>query len=102
MGNMINLTEEEKRYISRYLNNRSNARDTVFIYGAYMLPSLLFAIYALFKQDFLAALVAYIALFVVVVLYLSYVRKSSDVFRPILAKLEGVTIEQLETPEASE
>jgi len=91
MTHSIQLTDDEKRYIAGYLQHRSQTADAVFTYGAYILPSFLFAIYALWKADFVAALVAYAALLVVALLYLGHVKKSSDTFRSILEKFEVAT-----------
>jgi len=88
MRRSIELTDDEKRYISAFLQHRSQTADFVFHYGAYILPSLLFAMYALWNGDFVAALVAYAALLVVVLLYLSQAKRSSDIFRSILEKCE--------------
>lgn len=90
MADSIQLTDDEKRYIAAYLQPRSRAADFVFQYGAYILPSLLFAIYALWNRDFVAALVAYAALLVVALLYLSHAQKSSDTFRSLLEKFDAV------------
>lgn len=90
MADSIQLTDDEKRYIAAFLQQRSKTADFVFSYGAYILPSLLFAIYALWKKDFVAALVAYVALLVVALLYLSHAQKSSDTFRTLLEKFDAV------------
>jgi hypothetical protein len=64
------------------------SRERSLWYVAYILPSVLFALYALWNQDFVAALVAYLALLVVAVLYLNYSGRYSEHFRSILAKYE--------------
>jgi VIT1/CCC1 family predicted Fe2+/Mn2+ transporter len=99
MVDTIHLTEDEKRYISAYLKNRSKTSDAIFHYGTYILPSLLFALYALWKEDFVAALVAYVALLIVAIIYLSYAKSSGDTFRSILEKFEAVVSNK---PEASQ
>jgi len=65
------FTEEERKMIYLYSRKRSSLLDTFSYYGVYVLPSLLFAAYSLWKHDFIAALTAYTALFIVAVLYLS-------------------------------
>ena len=63
------FTEEERRLIALYTHKPRANSDRVFLYGSYILPSFLFACYALWKHDFLAALTAYIALFIMALLY---------------------------------
>src|SRR5262245_48603817 len=98
MTRSVQLTDDEKRYIAGYLRHRSQTADAVFTYGAYILPSLLFAMYALWKADFVAALVAYAALLVVALLYLGHAKKSSDTFRSILEKFEVAASTQAASP----
>ncbi len=65
------FTEEERKLMYLYSHKRSTRLETISYYGIYVLPSLLFACYAVWKSDLIAAVTAYIALFIVVVIYLS-------------------------------
>lgn len=85
------FTDDEKRFISLYTYKRATAFDTIFHYGVYILPSLLFACYSVWNKDFIAALVAYIALFVIAVLYISNSAKYSSTLRSILEKYEAIS-----------
>lgn len=60
-------------------------------YGAYVLPSALFAAYGVWRKDFAAAFVAYVVLLVVVLLYLGWVRDASKTLRSALEKYEART-----------
>ena len=86
----IEFTEDEKHLIAYYLRKHSRRLDTAFHYGTYILPSTLFAIYSIWKQDFVAAIVAYGALFIVAILYLSYSGQYSQSFRNILKKYDAM------------
>lgn len=83
------LTEAERRAVASYLRHRPGRLDDVMAYGAYLLPSVLFAGYGLWRKDFAAVLVAYAALFIVVFLYLTWTRESSHLLRSALEKYEG-------------
>lgn len=60
-------------------------------YGAYLLPSVLFAAYGVWRKDFVAALVAYVVLLVVVLLYIGWVHGASKALRSALEKYEART-----------
>ena len=60
-------------------------------YGAYLLPSVLFAAYGVWRKDFVAALVAYVVLLVVVLLYIGWVRGASKTLCSALEKYEART-----------
>lgn len=84
----IEFTREENQLITLYIHRHRSWFDTLFHYGAYILPSFIFAIYAILKGDFVAAIVAYVALFVMAVLYLSYSGRCSRILRSILVKYD--------------
>ena len=85
------LTEAEKRTVASILRPRSHGWEIALAYGAYVLPSLLFAAYGVWHKDFAAALVAYVTLLIVVLLYLGWVRKASANLRSALEKYEART-----------
>ena len=60
-------------------------------YGAYVLPSVFFAAYGVWRKDFAAALVAYVALLVVVLSYLGWAREANERLRAALEKYEART-----------
>ncbi len=69
---MIELTKEERTAVESMIKRKISKGEVAFSYAIYIVPSLLFAIYALWKRDYVASLVAYSALFIVVVWYLAY------------------------------
>ncbi|MEZ5462833.1 hypothetical protein [Dokdonella sp.] len=85
------LTEAEKRTVASILRPRSDGWERALAYGAYVLPSVLFAAYGVWNQDFAAVLVAYVTLLVVVLLYLGWVRDASARLRSALEKYEAMT-----------
>jgi len=82
------LTDEERRVIHRILTREPNKKESIFSYGVYILPSLIFAAYGLWKHDYIAILAAYLALFIVAVMYLSYVHDSGRVLYSAVKKYE--------------
>jgi hypothetical protein len=82
------LTKEEKGAIARFLHKESKWYIYVFEVGVYLLPSVFFAAYALIKQDFIAALVAYAALFSTVFFYLFYSSKFYKALSSAVLKYE--------------
>lgn len=82
------LTKEEREAVARMLADDTGWRGTLFEYGVYILPTLLFAGYGMMKQDWIAALVAYVSLLLVAVMYLSYGKSFSTPLRSALRKYE--------------
>jgi hypothetical protein len=82
------FSPEERRLIAMYLRPGSRSPERRLWFVAYILPSVLFATYALWNRDFIAALVAYIALLVVALMYLSYSTRYSEHLRSALEKYE--------------
>lgn len=83
------LTDEEKAIIWRILKTKPGKLGAMFDYGVYVLPTILFSGYGLWKNDFMAMVVAYLALLIIVILYLSYSHKTSDSLRTALEKYES-------------
>jgi lipid-A-disaccharide synthase-like uncharacterized protein len=83
------LTPEERRLVFLYLKPGARAPERRLWYVAFILPSLLFAIYSLWNRDFVAALVAYVALLAVALMYLSYSSRQSEHLRSALEKYEA-------------
>lgn len=86
---MVDLTEDEKKAVLSAIRRKINTNEVVFMYATYILPSLLFTIYALLKQDYVAALVAYAALLVPAVWYLIYAFSSSKHLYSAIEKYEN-------------
>lgn len=82
------FTEEEKRIVHRILQRVPGKHEGLLIYSVYIFPSLLFAAYGLWKRDFVAVLVAYIALLVVALMYLSYTRGDGHALYSAVRKYE--------------
>ena len=72
-----------------YLRPGARTPERRLWYIAYVLPSVLFALYALWHRDFAAALVAYVALLTVALMYLSYSTRHSEHLRSALEKYEA-------------
>jgi predicted cobalt transporter CbtA len=83
------FSPEERRLVLLYLRPGALIQERSLWYLAYIVPSVLFAIYAVWRRDFVAALVAYVALLVPALMYLSYSGRYSKQFRSILEKYEG-------------
>jgi hypothetical protein len=83
------LTAEERHTVLLCLNPAYSNRGRWTWYAFYIVPSLLFAGYSLFNQDYVAALVAYIALLIPALMYLSRNFGSSDHLRTALEKYEA-------------
>jgi hypothetical protein len=66
------FSPEEHRLVLLYLRPGAMTPERRLWYVAYILPSALFAIYAVLHRDFAAALVACIALLVPALMYLSH------------------------------
>lgn len=84
----MNLTADEKAIVWRVLNEPARKLGIVFDYGAYILPTLLFAAYGVWKLEFAAMLAAYVSLLIIAVLYLSYAHNASENLRAALKKYE--------------
>jgi hypothetical protein len=87
MNNAFN--EEERQLIASYLLPTSKWCERSTWYVVYILPSALFALFGLWHRDYAATLVAYLALFVTTVWFLSYSTRYSNCFRSILMKYES-------------
>ena len=88
---MVELTKEERAAVDSMIKRKISKGEVAFSYAIYIVPSLLFAIYALWKQDFVASLVAYSALLIVVVWYLAYSFSSGKHLYLALVKYENAT-----------
>jgi hypothetical protein len=86
---MEDLTEEEKKAVLSAIRRKINTNEVAFMYATYILPSLLFTIYAIFKKDYIAALVAYGALLIPAIWYLSYSFGSSKHLYSAIEKYEN-------------
>jgi hypothetical protein len=86
------FTEEERRLIAAYLRSVQKRIEIGMWYAAYVVLSLLFAVYGLLNQDFAAALVAYLALLGVALMDLSYTFQHTNTFRSLLRKYERVSV----------
>ncbi len=69
------FTEEEKKIIAQMIQKMPGKAAFLFEYLAYVVPSVLFAIYGLWKGDFIAVAVAYAALLIVALAYLNYTHR---------------------------
>lgn len=67
----------------------------------YVLPSYLFACYALWRHDFIAAITAYIALLVEAVLYISKAGEYSATLASICRKSETMSVAIKGAPDTS-
>ncbi len=83
------LSDDEKRTVAHFLGRRRRTFDSVVEFGVFILPTLAFAGYGLFRHDFLAVLIAYAVLLTLVILYLGYARRSSELLRSALEKYEA-------------
>ena len=83
------FTDAERRFIAMYLHRAPSRFDTVFNYGAYVLPSVLFAGYAFGTASCVALLLAYVSLLIVVVLYLTYSGSMQQTMHTTLVKYES-------------
>jgi hypothetical protein len=86
-GMMEQLNRAEKVVLARYLQTPRTRIDSLFSFGTYIFPSLVFAIYGILKMDFAAVAVAYLALLIAAILYLSYQRRNAVTFHSALTKL---------------
>lgn len=83
------FTPEERALVHRYLNSRLTSSDTRRLHAAFILPSVLFCLYALYNRDFIAAFIAYIALLGVALVYLSQSSRNVPILRSVLEKYEA-------------
>jgi len=82
------FSDDEKRIISRTLFRKSGKSEQLFSYVVYLLPTFLFAIYGFWTRDFLAEFIAFLALFIIVILYITYVWRDWSVFHSAIKKYE--------------
>jgi|GEM_PF-3428586 len=85
------FTDDEKRLIALYTLKYRGGFDRLVLYGAYVLPSLLFACYAVWNKDYLAAITAYVALFILALLYISKSTEYTATFASICKKAEALS-----------
>jgi membrane protein implicated in regulation of membrane protease activity len=83
------LTPEERHTVILCLQPAAAAPERRLWYVAFVLPSLMFALYGLWHQDFVAMLVAYLALLIVALMYLGRNTTRSDHLRRALEKYEA-------------
>lgn len=84
----INLTDAEKRAVALYLY-KSKRLDVFLNSAIYIGPSIVFAGYGFVKNDFLALLVAYVAMLLVVLYWLVTASKDAIGLNGALAKYEA-------------
>lgn len=82
------LNDDEKQAVAQLIGTKPKLAVTVLEYSIYILPTLTFAIYGLWKQDYLAVLVAYGALLLLAISYLSYANSYSKLLQSALRKYE--------------
>src|SRR5262249_13332221 len=83
------FTPEERHTVILCLEPVAGRPEKRLWYVAFLLPSGLFALYGLWNQDFLAMLVAYIALLSVALMYLGRSSQRLDYLRTALEKYEA-------------
>jgi hypothetical protein len=85
---MEELTPEEHSTIARYLAKPPRGRlDYLFASVTYLIPSFLFAIYGMWKTDFIAIGFAYLVLLIAMIYILTYQSQSALVFHSAIGKL---------------
>jgi len=84
---MHNLTPEEQRTIARYLAESRGLFESFLQYAIYFVPSLVFALYGIWKADFVAVTLAYAVLFGLVVYLLNRQARANPIFRSAIGKL---------------
>jgi hypothetical protein len=83
------FTPQERHTVLLCLQPAAAAPERRLWYVAFVLPSVLFALYGLWHQDFVAMLVAYVALLSVALMYLARNTTRSDHLRRALEKYEA-------------
>ena len=86
---MKDFTEQERRLVALYVNYRHGVRERVLIYIAWVLPSILFAMYGLSNADYGATMLAYLALLFPATVYLGRYGRNLDMVRSIIEKYEA-------------
>jgi hypothetical protein len=85
---MEQLTPEERSTITRYLARPPRGRFDYFVaYAIYLIPSFVFAIYGIWKNDFIAVAVAYLVLLIAILYIIGYQTRSSGLFYAAIKKL---------------
>ena len=85
---MEQLTSEEQSTIRRYLARPPRGRLDYFSgFAIYLVPSFLFAIYGIWKSDFVAVALAYLVLLIAIVYIIGYQTRSSGLFYSAIKKL---------------
>ena len=97
---MYNLTREEQLTIARYLTEPHSRIDGFLYYTIYFVPSLMFALYGMWKADFVEVVLGYVVLLVLVIYLISYQRRRAPLFRSALQKLVAAS-EEIAEPAVS-
>ena len=85
---MEELTPEEHSTIARYLAKPPRGLfDYLFASVTYLIPSILFAIYGMWKADLIAVGFAYLVLLIAMIYILAYQSRSAPVFHSAIGKL---------------
>jgi hypothetical protein len=100
---MEQLTPEERSTILRYLARPPRGRfDYFFAFAVYLIPSFLFALYGVWRSDFVAVAVAYLVLLIAIVYIIGYQTRSSRPFYSAIKKLVEHASGASEPPPAPE
>jgi hypothetical protein len=85
---MEQLTPEEHSTITRYLAKPPRGRlDYLFASVTYLIPSFLFAVYGIWKNDLVAVGFAYLVLLIAILYIIGYQSRSASVFHSAIGKL---------------
>jgi hypothetical protein len=84
----VPFTDEEKYIITSYLHKPPGGVWIIFQRSVYVIPSLIFAIYGVFKWDLMAILVAYIALLLYIIWDLGASERAAKSFHSVIRKYE--------------
>ena len=85
---MEQLTSKERSTIERYLARPPRGRlDYFSSFAVYIVPSFLFALYGLWKSDFVAVGMAYLVLLIAIAYIIAYQSRSSGLFYSAINKL---------------
>ncbi len=96
---MAELTPEERSTITRYLARQPRGRlDYVSSYAVYFVPSILFALYGVWKNDLIAVTFAYAVLLIAVAYIIGYQTRSSGLFYSAIKKLADNASESAAAP----
>lgn len=82
------FTDDEKNLVFQIIQQKNHTKSFLFDYAVYVMPSILFAGYGLWREDFAAILVAYVVLLLMVIIYLNHAHSYSKSLRSALIKYE--------------